>query len=149
MKKKVFSVMAMCCSLALLAAATVHAQLPGTTLRATIPFDFNVRGKTLPAGRYEIRRFGNELDGLIIANINDKHGKAMFETEPVEAKRRSSRSELVFHRYGDSYFLSEVFAGGEDTGRELVPSRQERTLLREMASNGSKVQPETVTLAAN
>ncbi len=58
----------------------------------------------------------------------------------------SSKAEIVFHRYGDSYFLSEVFAGGDETGRELHPSRQERILRREMASN--KTEPETVALAA-
>ena len=50
MKRKVFTVMATCCFLALGGAATAHAQLAGTTLRAMIPFDFSVRGKTLPAG---------------------------------------------------------------------------------------------------
>jgi hypothetical protein len=33
--------------------------------------------------------------------------------------------------------LFEVFAGGEQMGRELQPSRQERSLKREMASNGN------------
>jgi hypothetical protein len=31
--------------------------------------------------------------------------------------------ELVFHHYGDSYFLSEVFTEGTETGRRLVPTR--------------------------
>jgi len=149
MKKKVFSVMATCFCMALLAAATVHAQVPGTAVRATIPFDFSVSGKTLPAGRYEIRRIDSGPDGLIISNLNNKHSKAMFETEPVEARRLSSRPKIMFHRYGDSYFLSEVFAGGDQTGRELVPSRQERTLRRQLASNGNKTQPETVALATD
>lgn len=148
MKKKVFSVMATCCFLAMVAAATVHAQLPGTAVRATIPFDFSVRGKTFPAGEYEIKRFSDAPDGLIIFSINDNHERAMFETEPVVARRISSRSEIVFHRYGDSYFLSEVFAGGGQTGRELLVSREERNLRREMANNGNRAQPETVTLAA-
>ena len=145
MKKKVFSVMATCCFLALVA-ATAHAQMPGTALRATIPFDFIVRGRTLPAGDYEIRRINDEPAGLRIQNAHDYHDVALFETEPVEARKIPNRGEIVFHRYGDSYFLSEVFAGGEQTGRELLPSRQERLLKREMASN--KTEPETVALAA-
>jgi hypothetical protein len=143
MKKKVFSVMATCCLLTLVA-ATAHAQLPGTALRASIPFDFSVKGKILPAGDYEIRRISDEPDGLVISSLSDKH--ALFETNTVDAPRTARRSEVVFHRYGDSYFLSEVFAGGGETGRELPVSRQERTLRREMASN--KTEPQTVTLAA-
>lgn len=142
MKKKVFSV----ALLALVAAATAYAQFPGTSLHARIPFDFSVRGKLLPAGQYEIRRISDEPGGLVISGVNDRHERALFETEPVQARKIPNRGELVFHRYGDSYFLSEIFTGGEDTGRELVPSRQERMLRRETASNKNEM--ETVALVA-
>jgi hypothetical protein len=146
MKKKVFNVMATCCFLAVVA-ATAHAQVSGTEIRATIPFDFSLRGRILPAGDYAIRRITDSpYDGLIISGVNDKHERAMFETEPVEARTISSRGQIIFHRYGDNYFLSEVFAGGEQTGSELFPSRQERILKRELASN--KTEPETVAVAA-
>jgi hypothetical protein len=146
MRKKVFSVALTCAILAVVSAANAYAQMPGTSMRASIPFDFSVRGKILPAGAYEIRRINDGPDGLVISSINDKHERVIFETEPVEAKRISGRGELVFHRYGDSYFMYEVFAGGEQMGRELLTSRQERTLRREMAAN--KTEPETVSLAA-
>ena len=148
MKKKVFSVIATCCFLALGAASTARAQMPGTALRAMIPFDFSVRGRILPAGEYEIRRITDAPDGLLISGVTN-HDHEVFETEPVDARRIASRSEIIFHRYGDSYFLSEVFAGGEQTGRELPQSRSEQTLKREMAaSNDKRNQPETVAVAA-
>ena len=147
MRKKVFSAAVTCGLLAVVVVATAYAQLPGTELRARIPFDFSVRGKTLPAGDYEIRRLGDEPGSLMISSAHRKGERAVFETEPVEPKSISSRGELVFHRYGDSYFLSEVFDGGGETGRELSPSRQERSLRREMASN-QQTTPETVALAA-
>jgi len=147
MKKKVFSLMAACCLLTLVA-ANAHAQLPGTALRASIPFDFSVRGRILPAGNYEIRRIADSPDGLIIRSLGDNHDYEVFETEPVTARGISSRSELIFHRYDDSYFLSEVFAGGEETGRELSQSHQEKALRREMASSGRQSEPQTVALAA-
>ena len=120
--------------------------MPGTTLRTRIPFDFSIRGKILPAGDYEIKRINDEPDVLVISSIDDRHEKAIFHTEPVEARKIPSKGEVEFHRYGDSYFLSEIFTGGEQTGRELRLSRQERDLKREMASN--KTEPETVALAA-
>jgi hypothetical protein len=146
MRKKVFSAALTCGLLAAIAAATAYAQMPGTRMRATIPFDFSVRGKILPAGDYEIRRITDEPDGLIISSVNDMHERALFQTEGVQAREVPRKGEVVFHRYGDSYFLSEIFAGGEQTGRELLPSRQERILRREMASN--KTEPETVALVA-
>ena len=144
--RKVFSAALTCGLLAVVAAATAYAHFPGTAIRATIPFDFNVRGKILPAGEYEIQRITDSPDGLVIRNVNDKHDYVMFETESVEPRTIPNRDEIVFHRYGDSYFFSEVLTAGEETGRELAPSRAERQLRREMASN--KTEPETVALAA-
>lgn len=94
----------------------------------------------------EIRRISDAPEGLKISNVNDRHDRALFETEFVQARQIFKHGELVFHRYGDNYFLSEVFAGGEQSGREVIPSRQERQLRRETARNGAE--PETVTVAA-
>jgi hypothetical protein len=146
MRKKIFSAAIICSLFIVVGAATAYAQLPGTAVRATIPFDFSVRGKILPAGDYEIRRITDQPDGLMISNVNDKHEHAMFETEAVEAPRITRNAEITFQRYGDNYFLSEVFAGGAQAGREAIPSRQERMLRRESASN--KTPTETVSLAA-
>src|SRR5882762_2654562 len=109
MRKKIFSAALTFSLLIVVGAATAYAQLPGTAVRATIPFDFSVRGKVLPAGDYEIRRIADQPDGLIISNVNNRHDHAMFETEAVQAPSITSRAEIIFQRYGDSYFLSEVF----------------------------------------
>jgi hypothetical protein len=147
MSKRIFGFMVTCCLLTLVA-ATAHAQMPGTALRASIPFDFSVRGRVLPAGEYEVERIADAPDGLVIRSLSDKHEQEVFETETVQARRIAGSSELIFHRYGDSYFLSEVLASGQQTGGELPQSRQEKTLRREMASSGQKVEPQTVALAA-
>jgi hypothetical protein len=142
--KKLFSVVVVG-SVLILVAANAQAQLPGTAIRASIPFDFVVRGRTLPAGKYEITRVTDESIDLLIRNVDDKHDKAMFETEPVQMRTMPGRNVLVFNRYGDTYFLSEVETATEQTARELYPSRKERHLRQQMAIN--LVQPETVTVA--
>ena len=71
----------------------------------------------------------------------------VFDTETTEASRPPRHSELIFHRYGDSSFLSEIVVGGEEMGREVAATHAERQLRREMASNNR--QPETVALVAN
>ena len=145
--KKLFSVMVVGCLLSLLVAGSTYAQLPGTAIRASIPFDFTVRGKTLPAGDYELTRIGDESVGLLLRNVREKSEHVVFETEPMEVHRIPRRNMLVFNRYGDSYFLEEVVTAGEETGRELSPSHAERTLRREMAKN--QAEPEIVTVALN
>lgn len=143
--RKLFIVMAIGSLLALSLAATAQAQMPGVPVRATIPFDFMVRGRTLPAGDYWIERVTDDPSGLVVRNVNDKHEHIVFETEPVQGRRIANHNMLVFNRYGDTYFLSEVVTAGEQTGRELAPSHTERTLRREMAKN--QTEPETVTVA--
>jgi hypothetical protein len=44
---------------------------------------------------------------------------------------------LVFHQYGDEYFLTEIWPAGGQTGRALPKSRAERELQRQ--SNDAKV----------
>lgn len=145
--KKFFSVVAAGCLLSLLLVGSTRAQEPGTSIRVSIPFDFMVRGKALPAGEYEIRRILDEPIGLLIRNVNDKHDQLVVETEPKIDRWLSKKDELIFNRYGDSYFLSEVVTAGEQTGEELNPSHAERALRREMMVRNQS-EPETVTVAA-
>ena len=146
--KKVLGVMAMGCLLSLLVVVSAQAQDEGSAIRVSIPFDFNVEGKILPAGDYEIRRINDEPAELLIQNVNHRRDERMFQTEPLDARRIPNHSLLVFHRYGENgYFLSEVMTAGEQTGEELRPTRAERTLRSEMAKNN--IEPETVTVAMN
>lgn len=141
--KYTLSILASCLGLALMIAAPARAQLPGTSIRANIPFDFMVKGKTLPAGPYEIRRINDEPQGLDIYSRSN-HENVLFETDAIQT-RTFHRAELVFHRYGNTYFLYEIWTPGENVGRELPTSRAERRLERESAKTNTK--PEMVALA--
>lgn len=147
MKKQMFGALAVGCLLALIVAVPARAQMPGTTMRANIPFDFIIRGRTFPAGNYEVMRLTDAPEVLEIRNVNNKHDHAAFETEAFRENQIANRDELIFNRYGDSYFLSEVVTSGEQTGRELRPSHAERQLRRDMAKNNR--QPETVAVDWN
>ena len=144
--KRVFSVVVAGCLLSVLWLGSAGAQEPGTKIRASIPFDFTVKGKTLPAGEYEVSRVMDEPIALLLRNVHDKHDEVVVETEPVIGRMTPKRDELIFNRYGESYFLSEVFTAGEQTGEELYPTHRERELRSEMARN--QAGPETVTVAA-
>jgi hypothetical protein len=145
MNKQIWSILVTGCLLALVIAVPARAQMPGTRMRVSIPFDFIVRGKILPAGNYDIKRISDSPQGLLMENVYKKHEQILFETEPVATREIPDRGEIVFHRYADSYFLSEVWTAGDETGQEVSPSRTERRLRREMASNGAE--PESVAVA--
>ncbi|MBD0369233.1 MAG: hypothetical protein ICV60_00150 [Pyrinomonadaceae bacterium] len=110
-----------------------------------IPFDFQVAGKVLPAGRYLVERSTTSSnEGLSLRNVDQKYG-AFVLTATVQSKLRQSDSRLVFNRYKDQYFLSQFWIAGEATGRELIKTDRERTVERELAKAGSA--PERVSLA--
>src|SRR6185295_6824485 len=116
--KKLFSAIAMGCLLSLLLVGSVHAQLPGAEIRASIPFDFTVRGKTLPAGEYSIKRIGDEPTTLLMQSMRGKHENVMFHTAPLDKRRLPRRDVLVFTRCAGSYFREQVVPAGEETARE-------------------------------
>ena len=142
--KKFLSITVTGSLLVLMVAFTIQAQEPGAAMRASIPFDFTVSGKTLPAGNYEIRRLADDPMTLIIRNVDHKHDQAVFTTEPYIEGKTPNKSEIVFHRYNDATFLSEVVTAGNETARELLPSRAERRMRSELASNNAE--PQTVAL---
>ena len=141
--KKIFTAIAVSAVLALAIVVPARAQLPGTAMRANIPFDFIINGKTLPAGEYEVRRITDEPDGLVIRNVSNRHDHVVFETEPEQQNQLPRHDEMVFNRYGDTYFLSEVISGGMETGRKLMPSHNEKELRRETEFANNNAQPQT------
>jgi hypothetical protein len=109
---------------ALLATSTAVGQSNWVTI-ADIPFAFTVANQKLPAGRYTITRMG-ETTLRIFSPHNE--GTVML-THKVEGKAPESSGRIVFHRYGDAYFLSEVWVAAHGTGRKLFQSRSEAELV--------------------
>jgi hypothetical protein len=107
-----------------------QAQIIGN-IEANIPFQFHVGNKTLPAGEYIIHQL--EGSDLTVMQINSADGKqsALFDVESAEAKSAPEKTELIFNKYGDRYFLSEIFDEGNVDGSKLIASRDERQASKE------------------
>ena len=129
MRKQVcIGVLAMSFLVSMLAVAPASAK-SANGVRAQIPFDFHVGDNPMPAGNYQISALSDDDVALRIGNGNRSE---ITLTSSKEAKAGSeSRARLVFHKYGDQYFLAAVW-GADQTGRELRESKRERRLRREM-----------------
>jgi hypothetical protein len=101
----------------LLATATASAQT--MHLKADVPFDFVVGGRTLPSGEYTIR----SLNPAILSISAPDQKTLVFLTNRCQSLKTSPESKLVFARYGDRYYLSEMWVEGNSTGRQLPNSR--------------------------
>ena len=135
--------------------APTHAQsLGGNRIRANIPFDFHISEKKLPAGEYSVGRAVNHSDDLVVS-INDREGrsKAIRLSNATVRSRPNGKALLVFHRYGEQYFLFQVWPAGATVGREFRKSKTERELQKQLARNSTRgrvaenVTFETVTIA--
>src|SRR6266702_6709402 len=73
--------------------------------RATVPFNFNVGDKWVPAGTYMITEDLTNPDEIV---IRSEDGKIAMLSLARSDDRRSGAGKLVFTKYGDQYFLHEV-----------------------------------------
>src|ERR1041385_1744834 len=100
MQERFFNAIVTFCLVMLGTTATAFAQIPGTALKANIPFDFVARGKVLPAGTYEVKRVTDNPETLSIQNLEQTKVVELFNTDPLMKQDGFRQSELVFHRYG-------------------------------------------------
>jgi len=95
----------------------------GQMIRAEIPFAFHVREANMPAGEYTLRLDTatrqvtvESLNGLAMARFF-----ALTSDDTVEAK-----ACLVFHKYGNSYYLDRVKGGHSPWMWKAPDSKKER-----------------------
>jgi hypothetical protein len=86
-----------------------------------VPFDFVVNRQTLPAGHYMVGTMNDR-----VVRISGSRNLNVFVAAHAALRTQSDGSKMVFHRYGDIYFLSAIWVTGNTSGRELARSRAER-----------------------
>jgi hypothetical protein len=91
---------------------------------AQVPFKFMVGDKMLPAGECVIARAS--VDGKTVAIRNWSASTNLFSSvSPVETKSTTQGYALVFHKYGDRYFLTGLQLRGSRTIYRLPETRAE------------------------
>ena len=136
------------------AVASANAQLT-YPIRAKVPFDFSMGDKKLPAGEYTFRRLSGLADTSTISVTSADAGTHLLQsTIGAQVLTPKNESTLVFHKYGDEYFLEQIWTGGEQEGTQLPESRGERTARRQLAQtqqsnmSGKVMKVETVNIVA-
>ena len=113
--------------------------------RVIVPFEFEISDKRFPAGEYIVRRVSSDRpQWLAITSVNAQTRQTVL-THKIRNGTLQSESKLVFRRYGDQYFLSQIWEDGDTDGHELPRSRGEADLQRLMAKNTAN--PEMVVVS--
>lgn len=109
---------------AVLLAVSCMAQTKAGDTAVNVPFAFSVGSQLLPAGHYIV----SAVDSTHVRIDGDKqHG--LYAATHGALRMNSDESKVVFHKYGDKYFLAEVWVTGKTTGREVPSSADERALV--------------------
>ena len=98
-------------------------------VKADVPFDFTVGNKLVPAGTYTISAVS---DNVIEIQNRDAHVAMLSRTNPDEKQSKSGK--LVFTKYGDQYFLSEILCASADMNMAVPASKAEKRAHDQQAS---------------
>jgi hypothetical protein len=104
--------------------ATASASAQTGVVKANVPFYFILEKTQIPAGQYLFHTLGTSGTAMSIESPDRKLVK-LFLPNACETTQSQDTSKLVFHRYGDQYFLAEIWTAGNQRGNELRKTRRE------------------------
>jgi hypothetical protein len=125
-------------ALVLLAFAPAYAQKTSATVN--IPFSFTVDDVRMPAGEYLITSPNEKV--IEIKHVGGREVKAVITSE-VGATEWTNHPRLIFHKYGNAYFLAAAWMLNSDHEQEFFASATEV----QVARNGGQDVVELALLA--
>jgi len=115
-----------------------HAQDLEGRVVVKVPFAFENGSQHFSPGLYTI-----SVDYRNIATIRGESKSGLATTGFDEDPQPSQTTRVVFHKYGDQYFLEQVWVAGETTHTYFLPTKAERL---EISANRNA--PTSVVVAA-
>ena len=105
----------------------------GKTIRANVKFDFQIGDRIYPAGEYRIESISWHDNILLIRNVSDANKTEFIVANHSNAGKRQT-PRLAFHKYGESYFLTQIFLDSGVRGYSITPSRRQLESEKHLAS---------------
>ena len=103
------------------------------TANANVAFDFQIGDRLYPAGQYRIESINRQSDNILrIRGLGDANKNQLIVAALANAGKGKT-PRLVFRKYGETYFLSEIFLDTEQWGYSIRPSRRQREKEKNLA----------------
>jgi hypothetical protein len=112
-------------ALVVMALSTAFAQKTSATVN--IPFTFTVDDARMPAGEYIISSTSERVVTLQL--VGGPEAKTTM-TNNGSSTKSDGRAKLVFHKYGNAYFLAAAWLPNSDHAREFFASSNEIQVAR-------------------
>jgi Tfp pilus assembly protein PilW len=117
--------LAMAGMMALTAMATTRVAQAQQAVAVNIPFNFVAGNTQLPAGEYTVT-VSSPTHSVILISLKDAKASTFINTNAAVSSTPQTESKLIFNRYGDRYFLAQVWEQGYAQGRQLLKSAREK-----------------------
>ena len=95
---------------------------PSGAIRVTIPFQFNVGSEKFPAGDYLVAPL---FDKSVKIESVERRAATVVLTSLTGGGPKIQGPKLVFHKYGERRFLSQLWLHRSDVGRQVFASAEE------------------------
>ena len=95
----------------------------GNRVVAKVKFDFNIGDRTFPAGEYRIESLGRQSYNILqIKSVRDLSKNEFIVANHANLQKQTPR--LVFQKYGENYFLTDIFLDTDQSYSIRVSRRQ-------------------------
>jgi hypothetical protein len=90
----------------------------------------------MTAGTYTI---GSDINSPSLLNVRSKSGQGMYAMGSPNQANPNHENVLVFHKYGDQYYLSEIRTEAADLNVHFAPSKEEKRARTQALEAGNRV----------
>lgn len=113
---------------------TTVASAQTTKVKVNVPFSFMVDRTNLPAGQYLVQSVDVVGKVLAIRNL-ETNSTNLVIFNSCTSLASVKQTKLIFHRYGERYFLSRIWIEGNNLGHELNPSPREKEVAKDFSKH--------------
>jgi hypothetical protein len=130
---------------AIASAPSAFAASAETISTVNVPFSFWMDNHELPAGNYRILLRSNKM-----LELNGPNGQRhMIMVHEAISSETSRTGYLLFHRYGETYFLAQVWSAQANIGLECSRTPAEKRAERQMVVASRRSTPGLAQIALN
>jgi hypothetical protein len=104
-------------------ASAPHAVAQELAVKVDVPFAFQNGSQHLPAGTY---RIDLNSEHMIILRGTAPSAAGVAMTYPAQRSKDLAKGKVVFQRYGDHFYIHEIWLPNSTQGRECATSRAEK-----------------------
>lgn len=118
----------------------------GYNLWVKVPFAFTAGNSHFEGGEFLINESSNGPTMLRISSQDGTEVACIFTTGMMPDNASVSKPRVIFHKYRDRYFLSQIWYGDGSGGCQLLPTKaEEETAISATAMN---LKPTVIEIAA-